>query len=199
MQAIIFLAPLAFNLTLEEDPKVNRLVRALPYIPFFSARRLTSCVMGRAGGFDHALARSVHERAPGQDDAHPLPQQGQSLLFPPIFYRYRYRGLELRGLVRSAMRWRHRCCEYHCPAARSTPIPPGNREGCGRGGPRILQPVCLICFVGAGWGGMLLIISCWVPLVRAVGLSSSTRTIWSSRQEFHLEAFAGAPVGWTGC
>ena len=25
MQAIIFLAPLAFNLTLEEDPKVNRL------------------------------------------------------------------------------------------------------------------------------------------------------------------------------
>ena len=27
VQAIIFLAPLAFNLTLEEDPKVNRLVR----------------------------------------------------------------------------------------------------------------------------------------------------------------------------
>ena len=30
VQAIIFLAPLAFNLTLDEDPKVNRLVRALP-------------------------------------------------------------------------------------------------------------------------------------------------------------------------
>ena len=44
MQAIIFLAPLAFNLTLEEDPKVNRLVRALPISPSFllSARRLTS-------------------------------------------------------------------------------------------------------------------------------------------------------------
>lgn len=27
VQAIIFLAPLAFNLTLDEDPKVNRLVR----------------------------------------------------------------------------------------------------------------------------------------------------------------------------
>ena len=30
VQAIIFLAPLAFNLMLEEDPKVNRLVRTIP-------------------------------------------------------------------------------------------------------------------------------------------------------------------------
>lgn len=27
VQAILFLAPLAFNLTLEEDPRINRLVR----------------------------------------------------------------------------------------------------------------------------------------------------------------------------
>lgn len=32
VQAIIFLAPLAFNLMLEEDPKVNRLVRNLSRI-----------------------------------------------------------------------------------------------------------------------------------------------------------------------
>jgi hypothetical protein len=29
VQAILFLAPLAFNLTLEEDPRVNRLVRQI--------------------------------------------------------------------------------------------------------------------------------------------------------------------------
>ncbi|KAI0643558.1 guanine nucleotide binding protein, alpha subunit [Trametes meyenii] len=33
VQAIIFLAPLAFNLTLEEDAKVNRLVRPPPSLP----------------------------------------------------------------------------------------------------------------------------------------------------------------------
>ena len=30
----------------------------------------------RAGGLDHTLARSLHERAPREDNAHPVPEQG---------------------------------------------------------------------------------------------------------------------------
>ena len=71
VQAIIFLAPLAFNLTLEEDPKVNRLVRK-PRRSHVALSVDTILSYPRLGGFHHALAGSLHKRAAGKDNTHTI-------------------------------------------------------------------------------------------------------------------------------
>lgn len=74
VQAIIFLAPLAFNLMLEEDAKVNRLVchtnssRARPRLSHVT------------GGFHYALARDLRESATRGRHAHLVLQQGMPFL-----------------------------------------------------------------------------------------------------------------------
>lgn len=78
------MAPLAFNLMLEEDPKVNRLVRALilvlfwwwvaEYVPY-----------RRAGGLYHFVETDMRKPLAEQDNAYFILEQGT--LSPSIVTR----------------------------------------------------------------------------------------------------------------
>jgi len=61
VQCILFLAPLSFNEVLEEDPKVNRLVRS--NLPSSSYMSPLTIYFKTTGGQSEALARSMRQQA----------------------------------------------------------------------------------------------------------------------------------------